>query len=205
MRGAADLPFGLDPQRGIPGLCQQPAVGDQTSRSAFFFSPDDRARRLTALIESETELDAEALKALAAGRLHGLCGEAARPVPCPARCARDDGRGRPRLGRGDRPPARLGRPVPERLAGRGRVRAVPPRLRLTPLRASLRRGRRPGLRRVAAGHVAARRGHRSGRRGDAARGARRRARRGRGGTGPLRLLGRHAPPRPTPPRCPASR
>ena len=63
MRTAADLPFGLNPGRGfLVSANNRPAETDL--KVSFFFSPDDRARRLTALIDRETTVDVGALKTL---------------------------------------------------------------------------------------------------------------------------------------------
>ena len=63
MRSGADLPFGLNPERGfLVSANNRPAETDVPV--SFFFSPDDRVRRLTALIGSRETVDVEALKAL---------------------------------------------------------------------------------------------------------------------------------------------
>ena len=63
MRSGADLPFGLNPERGfLVSANNRPAETDVPV--SFFFSPDDRVRRLTALVEREATVDVAALKAL---------------------------------------------------------------------------------------------------------------------------------------------
>ena len=63
MRSGADLPFGLNPERGfLVSANNRPAETDVPV--SFFFSPDDRVRRLTALIEHEPTVDVASLKAL---------------------------------------------------------------------------------------------------------------------------------------------
>ena len=63
MRSGADLPFGLNPERGfLVSANNRPAETDVPV--SFFFSPDDRVRRLTALLEGEAKVPVEALKAL---------------------------------------------------------------------------------------------------------------------------------------------
>ena len=63
MRSGADLPFGLNPERGfLVSANNRPAETDVPV--SFFFSPDDRVRRLTALIGGRETVDVEALKAL---------------------------------------------------------------------------------------------------------------------------------------------
>ena len=63
MRSGADLPFGLNPERGfLVSANNRPAETDVPV--SFFFSPDDRVRRLTALVEREATVDVATLKAL---------------------------------------------------------------------------------------------------------------------------------------------
>ncbi|MDE0333915.1 MAG: penicillin acylase family protein [Defluviicoccus sp.] len=63
MRSGADLPFGLNPERGfLVSANNRPAETDVPV--SFFFSPDDRVRRMTALLEGEAKVPVEALKAL---------------------------------------------------------------------------------------------------------------------------------------------
>ncbi len=63
MRSGADLPFGLNPERGfLVSANNRPAETDVPV--SFFFSPDDRVRRLTALVERGATVDVAALKAL---------------------------------------------------------------------------------------------------------------------------------------------
>ena len=63
MRNGADLPFGLNPERGfLVSANNRPAETDVPV--SFFFSPDDRVRRMTALLEGEAKVPVEALKAL---------------------------------------------------------------------------------------------------------------------------------------------
>ena len=155
MRSGADLPFGPQPGAGLPGLGQQPAGGDGRAGELLLLprrpgEPPDRAGR------ARSDGGCRGPEGAAAGRLYGVLGEAARSVRRRAGYAGDDGGGRRRGRRGDRPIARLGRPVPARLAGRGRLRAVPNRLRLALLRASLRRGARQIVRLDAPEHGAAR-------------------------------------------------
>ena len=63
MRNGADLPFGLNPERGfLVSANNRPAETDVPV--SFFFSPDDRVRRMTALLEGTANVPVEALKAL---------------------------------------------------------------------------------------------------------------------------------------------
>ena len=63
MRSGADLPFGLNPERGfLVSANNRPAETDVPV--SFFFSPDDRVRRMTALLEGAAKVPVEALKAL---------------------------------------------------------------------------------------------------------------------------------------------
>ena len=63
MRSGADLPFGLNPERGfLVSANNRPAETDVPV--SFFFSPDDRVRRLTALIGGRETVDVAALKTL---------------------------------------------------------------------------------------------------------------------------------------------
>ncbi len=63
VRSGADLPFGLNPERGfLVSANNRPAETDVPV--SFFFSPDDRVRRLTALVEREATVDVATLKAL---------------------------------------------------------------------------------------------------------------------------------------------
>ncbi len=63
MRSGADLPFGLNPERGfLVSANNRPAETDVPV--SFFFSPDDRVRRMTALLEGEAKVPVEALKTL---------------------------------------------------------------------------------------------------------------------------------------------
>ena len=55
MRGASDFPHSLDPERGfLVSANNRPSETDIPV--SFFFSPDDRARRLTALMEGEARI-----------------------------------------------------------------------------------------------------------------------------------------------------
>ena len=59
----AELPYSLNPEAGfLVSANNRPAETDVPA--GFFFSPDDRVRRMTALIEGEAQVGVEALKAL---------------------------------------------------------------------------------------------------------------------------------------------
>ena len=63
MRSATDLPWSLNPETGfLVSANNRPSETDMPV--GFFFSPDDRVRRMTALLADETAVDIEALKAL---------------------------------------------------------------------------------------------------------------------------------------------
>ena len=63
IRTAADLPFGFNPDSGylVSANNRPSATGMPVG---FFFSPDDRVQRMAALIEAETAVGIETLKAL---------------------------------------------------------------------------------------------------------------------------------------------
>ena len=204
MRSGADLPFGLNPERGfLVSANNRPAETDVPV--SFFFSPDDRVRRMTALLEGAAKVPVEALKALQ--RDVFMASSAALRDLFVARLdalkmtAAADARGAEAIGRlrgwdGHYRRDSVGAVAFERFRAGFVTRFY-----------TLRYGEAHGgsVRLDAPGHGADRGGHRRRRRRHAARRARRRAARRRGGPGRIRRLGRHAPAQARPSACPASR
>ena len=180
---------------GLPGFRQRPAAGDRDACGLLLLArrPGGAHARPH---RGRNRGKCRDPQGLAAGRLHGVVGNAARSLRRQARCAGNDRRGRCRRHEGDRAAARLGRRIPRRLDRGGHLRAVPPRLHRPLLRPALRRRRWRSVRLGRPAHGAAARGHRRRRRGDAARGARRRAGGGLRWPRVVRQLGRDAPPQP---------
>ena len=144
MRTGADLPCILKPEIRLPGLGQQPAAGDRHPGGVLLLARRPRAPHGRADRERRGGERRDPENA-AARRIHGVLGDAARPLRCRARRSGADRGGRHRGRRGDRPVARLGRCIPARVPRRGRVRAVSRGLRRALLRPSPRRGKRPRL------------------------------------------------------------
>ena len=163
MRTARDLPHSYNPESGyLVSANDRPPPTDVPV--GFFFSRDDRVERHARPDRGRDRRRCRDPQGDPAGCLHGVVGEAARSLRRQARCPGNDRRRRCGRQDGDRPAARLGRRVPRRLAGRGHVRAIPPRLHRPLLRPALWRGRRAGVRLGRPAHGAPARGHRRRRR-----------------------------------------
>ena len=196
MRSAADLPYSYNPEAGyLVSANDRPPPTDVPV--GFFFSPDDRVDRMHALITAETAVGVETLKALqqdvymaSSVTLRDLFLARLDASGMTAAADADSTKAIERLRDWDGANTAhdsIGAVTFEQFRHAFTARFYSP---------APWRGRRRGVRLGRPAHGATARGHRRSRRGNAARGARRRAGRGRRWPRVVRRLGRHAPAQP---------
>ncbi len=157
---AATLPATLNPASGyIASANNRP--GD--AAVGFFFSPDDRVRRMAEVVEERGRLDVDGLKALQRDVYVSSSVALRDAIVGRIRGFGLDQRLSRRRAAGFRADGRLGRLLQRRIRGRRRVRVVPRGLRRRFLRGGARLVRRGGVRRRRPDQDAAAGGSRGGR------------------------------------------